>query len=311
MDPLSKAITDVVEATRPIVVHVRAVEKDEDAMTLGSGVVIDHTHVVTSAQIVSGDEKEITVRTANGRSYRATVIGVDPLYFLTLLEIDGWMAVDPPALGATSDILPGQAVVAIGNAMGHDYNVTFGVVTGVDRTIYRPERLPVDGLLITDATIHPGNTSGALVRLDGRLVAVNGIPWQNGLGLSVHTDVVWRLANQMIDYGEATHPWLGFSGEPEVIDGAVVDLFRLTFDRGVNVMHVAGGGPADKAGILLDDMVVRIKDQPVRNLGSIRKTLALYRHGEKVTVTVLREGQLVELDLQVDEMPRLHSRGEG
>lgn len=305
MDYLSKTITEVVAGIRPSVVHVRATAEDGDTASMGSGVIIDHAHVVTNAQIVSGDEKEIMVRAANGRKYRATIVGVDPLYFLTVLEIDGWLDVTPPNIASARHVLPGQAVVAVGNALGHDYNVTFGVVTSVDRTVYRPERLPVDGLIISDASFHPGNTGGALVRLDGTLLGVVGIPWQHGLGLSIHADVVWRLASQVIDYGQATHPWLGFSGEPEVIDEALVDLFALDVRRGVIVAHIAGGGPGEKAGVMVDDLVVRIKDDAVKNLGSIRQVLAAHRHGETVSLTVLRNGELVELGFPVTEMPRL------
>lgn len=308
MDPLSKHITDAVRKARPIVVHVRAVEEDGDAVTLGSGVILDANHVVTSAQVVSGDEKEILVSTVHGSQYRASVLGVDPLYFLTFLEIDGWLPVEPLNMLPASEVEPGQAVVAIGSALGHDHSVTYGVVTAVDRTVYRPERLPVDGLVITDATVHPGNVSGALVRLDGALVGVNGIPWQHGLSLAVHADVVQRLAHQMLDYGQATHPWLGFTGEPQMIEPAVVDLFSLEFDRGVSVKRVAGRGPADQAGLQIHDLVVRVKEQPVNSLGSIRRTLALHRHGDRVPLTVLRSGDLVNLEMRVDEMPRLRRR---
>jgi len=305
VDALSKTITDVVAQIQPSVVHVRATADNGDLSGMGSGVVIDNTHVITSAQVVSGEEKEIQVQTANGRKYRASIVGVDPLYHVTVLEIDGWLGIAPPKLASSREVLPGQAVVAIGNALGHDYNVTFGVVTSVNRTVYRPERLPVDGLIITDASFHPGNTSGALVRLDGVLVGVVGIPWQHGLGLAIHSDVVWRLANQIIDYGQATHPWLGFSGEPEIIDNALVDLFDLDVTRGVTVLQVADGGPGQQAGVMVDDLVVRIKGEPVGSLGSIRQVLATHRHGESVTLTVLRNGSLVDLDFPVAEMPRL------
>lgn len=308
MDYLSKAITEAVDGIRSSVVHVRATPDDGESAEMGSGVVIDHTHVVTSAQIVSGEEKEIMVRTANGRKYRASIVGVDALYFVTVLEVNGWLDVTPPKLASARDVLPGQAVVAVGNALGHDHNVTFGVVASVDRTVYRPERLPVDGLILTDASFHPGNTSGALVRLDGTLLGVIGIPWQHGLGLAIHADVVWRLANQIIDYGQATHPWLGFTGEPEIIDEALVDLFALNVRRGVTVAQVADGGPGERAGVMVDDLVVRIKDNSVKNLGSIRQALANHRHGETVPLTILRDGSLVDLEFPVMEMPRLRWR---
>lgn len=309
MEPTDSIVRAVETASR-VVVHVRAVESDEETITLGSGLVLDHSHVLTNAQIVSGDEKRITLRAESGRKYDATVVGVDPLYFITVLELDGWLPVEPLERMTIDQIPVGLPLVAVGNAVGYDYNATFGVATGADRTIYRPERFPVDGLLITDARVHPGNTGGALVSLDGRLVAMSGIPWQHGLSLAVHADVAWRVANQMIDHGQATHAWLGFSGEPEVIDQAMVDLFSLSFNRGVKVAHIAPGGPGAQAGVQLGDMVVRAKEQPVTGLGSIRRMLSLHRHGEQVPITLLRDGDVVEAELPVDEMPTLHQRGE-
>lgn len=308
---IGDAIVQVVEKAKAHTVHVRAIQSDGETVTLGSGVVFDHSHVLTTAQVVGGGEKEITVRTFNGRQYNGTVVGVDPLYFVTVLEIDGWMPIDPPVIRPSDAVPLGLPVVAMGNATGHSYSATFGIVSGVDRTIYRPERLPVDGLIITDARIHPGNAGGALVDLEGRLVGVNGIPWQHGLSLALHADVVWRLVNQIIDYGYATHAWLGFSGEPEVIDKAVADLFSLPVQEGVTVAYVAADGPGAAAGVQVGDMVVRIKDQQVSSLGTIRRVLSLHRHGERVPMTVLRGGKLQELHFPVIEMPRLGERGRG
>lgn len=307
---LIESLTGAVEQAKRQVVHVRALEADGDTVTFGSGVILDHTHVLTNAQVVSGGEKKVTIRTANGRKYDAQLVGVDPLYFVTVLELDGWLPYEPLPLLGIDEAATGLPVVAVGNAAGSDYNASFGIVSGVDRTIYRPERLPVDGLLITDARIHPGNAAGALVSLDGRLVGINGIPWQNGLSLCVHADVAWRVASQIMDFGQATHAWLGFSGEPEIIDQAVVDLFSLPFDRGVNVFHVASGGPGEAAGVQVGDLVVRIADRPVPSLGATRRVLSQYRHGEHVPMTVLRDDELLELQMPVREMPRLKRLGD-
>lgn len=306
---IGDALVQAVEKAKAFTVHVRAVEADNETATLGSGVIFDHTHIITTAQVVAGGEKEITVRTVNGRKYKGSVVGVDPLYYVTVIEVDGWFPIEPPVIRPADEVPLGLPVVALGNAMGYQYSATFGIVSGVDRTVYRPERLPVDGLIITDARIHPGNAGGALVDLDGRLVGINGIPWQQGLSLALHSDVVWRLVSQILDYGQATHAWLGFSGEPEVIDKAVADLFSLPAQEGVTVAYVAADGPGAAAGVQVGDMIVKIKDQQVMSLGGIRRILSLHRHGEKVPMTVLRGGKLCELQIPVSQMPRLGERG--
>lgn len=304
-DEWSQRITDAVARLRPAVVHVRIQYPDEDGVTVGSGVLVDNYHVVTVVR-GTGKPREITVVTHDGRRHGATVVGADPLYFLLVLRLDKRVEWEPPSLARSDQLKPGQLVVAVGTPFGIDHNVAVGVISGAERTIYRPERFPVDGLVITDAAIHPGNNGGALGWLNGELVGINGIPMSEHLGLAVQADVAARVANQIIEYGAATHPWLGFSGEPEVIDPKLVELMQLPVDRGVVVAYVAPGGPGERAGIRELDMVVRVEDKPVAGgVGAIRKALAGFRPGQSASLTVLRGGELVDLRMPVEEMPRL------
>lgn len=306
MDPWSEAIMAAMDSVRPAVVNVQAVTPSDNSVALGSGVVVDYYHVVTTAQIAAKDD-EVTVTTADGKRYGATVLGLDPLYFLAVLKTDRRLQVELPTFCKPDQIRPGQVVVAVGNAFG-DYNVTTGVVSAADRTIYRPERFPVDGLVITDAAVHPGNVGGALARLDGQIVGLAGIPWSQGLGLAVEGEVVARVANQIIDYGEATHPWLGFSGQQQVVEKVMADLFSLPSDRGLLVSHVADSGPGNKAGVEEGDLILSCQGRPVSTVGHIRRVMSLRQPGETVTLTVFRGSEMVELQIPVEQMPRLTAR---
>ncbi len=311
MDPWSTALISALDKVRPAVVHIDARTPGTNQIALGTGVVLDHYHIIASAQIVA-KEDQITVKTADGKRRPATCIGIDPLYFLAILRTEERMPVEPPSFAPDGTAPVGLFVFAVGYALGYEHTVTTGVISSSDRTIYRPSNVrgggnfPADGLIITNAQIHPGNTGGPLVDLEGRIVGINGVPWQGGMSLALQASVAARVASQIIDYGYAIHPWLGFSGEPDVIDKMWVDLFSLPTDRGVLIHYVAKGGPGAKAGLQEMDMVMAVDGkQPVPNLGFIRKVLATKRHGEKVPLTVLRHGEVMEMYIPVDEMPKL------
>ncbi len=306
MDPWSEAITGAMDTVRPAVVNVQAVTPADSSLTLGSGIVVDFHHIVTTAQIAA-KEDAVTVTTADGQRYEATVLGLDPLYFLAVVRTTRRLTVAPPTFARPEQLRPGQVAIAVGNAFG-DYNVTSGVLVATERTIYRPERFPVDGLVFTDAALHPGNVGGALALLDGRVVGMLGIPWAQGLGLAVEAEVVARVANQIIDHGEATHPWLGFSGQPETVSKLIVDLLDLPDDRGVLISQVADDGPGRLAGLQEHDLILRCQGKPVTSTGQIRRLLSIRRPGEKTSLTVLRGADLIEPELVVEQMPRLFSR---
>lgn len=311
MDPWSTTLREALDKVRPAVVHVDARTPSSGQVALGTGVVLDHYHIITSAQIVALED-EITVKTYEGKRRRATCIGIDPLYFLAILKVEDRLPFDPPTFAPTGTAPVGLFVFTVGYALGYEHTVATGVISSSDRTVYRPPHtrdsgnFPVDGLIITNAAIHPGNTGGPLVDLEGRIVGINGLPWQGGLFLALQANVAARVASQIIDHGYAVHPYLGFSGEPDVIDRVWVDVFSLPSDRGVVVQYVSPQGPGNKAGLREMDMVMAVDgQQPVTHVGFIRKALAARRHGEQVPITVLRQGELIELFISVQEMPKL------
>lgn len=309
MDMWTAAITGAVDKLRPAVVHVSAQDHKDNTLTLGTGVVLDNYHVISNAQVVGPDD-EITITTYDGRKYRGTCVGIDPLYFLAVVRVDSRLPMGSPAIVDADSVPAGQMTLALGNAFG-EHSVSVGVICAPDRTIYRPERFPVDGLMITDARIHPGNTGGPLGDLEGRWLGLNGVPWVHGLGLAVQAQVAARVANQIIEYGQATHPWLGFSGDAEVIDQTIVNLLGLPVDRGLVVSYVADDGPGVRAGVQTMDMVVRVAEKPVSSVGAVRKLLALHRPGERVPLTVLRGMDLITLEIKVEEIPRLYEANQG
>lgn len=311
MDPWSTALISALDKVRPAVVHVDARTPSTNQIALGTGVILDHYHIITSAQIVAMDD-EISIKTVDGKRRPATCIGIDPLYFLAILRTEERLPADPPVFAPDGTAPIGLFVFAVGCALGYEHTCANGVIFSNDRTVYRPSQIkgagnfPVDGLILTTAPIHPGNTGGPLVDLEGRIVGINGLQWQGGLSLALQSSVAARVASQIIDHGSAVHPWLGFSGEPELIDKMWVSLLGLPGDRGVLVQYVAPGGPGEDAGLQDRDMVLAVDGkQPVPHIGFIRKVLSVHRHGDKVPLTILRQGEIMQVEISVAEIPKL------
>jgi S1-C subfamily serine protease len=231
--------------------------------------------------------------------------GADPLYLLAVLRLRQEIEFTEPALCPPEEVLPGLLVLALGSPYRSEFSLSSGTISTPDRTIYRPERFPVDGLIVTDAAVHLGNIGGPLVDLEGRLLGINSTPMAAGLSLSIQAEVVMRLVAQILAHGRATHPWLGFQGQPETVPPAMATLLQLPVQRGVAVGDVVDGGPGDRAGVQPLDLVVALDGRPVTSLGAARRVLAERRPGDTCPLTVLRGGGLQELEMPVEEMPRL------
>lgn len=305
MDPWSQTIIAALKAVRPLVLHVVASDADESVLSFGSGLALDHYHVVTTAQVVPEGQTRIQVVGADRRTYAAEVVGRDPLYFLVVLRVDRRLHMQWLPWGNSDELQSGQLAVAVGNPLGIDHTVSLGLISAADRSVYRPERFPVDGLIVTDAALHAGNLGGALADLQGQVVGVVGVSWAAGVGYAVQGNVAARIANQLIEFGQASHPWLGFSGRPEMIEPAVVELLSLPVGDGLLVTHVADGGPGDRAGVRPMDLVVRVRERPVATVSDVRKALSLQRPGAEVPLVVFRGGDLLELTMPVEQMPGL------
>lgn len=304
MDPWSQVIVAASARTAPRVVGVTAVDPERTQVALGTGFVLNGRYVLTHSHIYSPGDR-VTVALRDGQRLEAEMAAADPLYLLAVLRLEREIDFAAPVLTPREELLPGLLVLALGCPYQSEFSLSSGTISTPDRTIYRPERFPVDGLIVTDAAVHLGNIGGPLIDLEGRLAGINGTPMAGGLSLAVQAEVVMRLVQQMLEHGRATHPWLGFRGQPETVPPAMATLLQLPVQEGVAVTDVVEGGPGDRAGVQPLDLVVAMDGHPVTSLGAIRRTLAEHRPGESCALTVLRAGDLQELPMPVEEMPRL------
>jgi S1-C subfamily serine protease len=254
LDAYSRTVTSVVERLAPSVASLRVLRRTSRGRVpagSGSGVVLSPDgFILTSAHVVAGRDRVGHATFVDGREIGFRVLGTDPLSDLAVLRADG-DGLLPVTLGDASRLRVGQLVVAIGNPHGFAGSVTAGVVSALGRSLParsgRTMRM-IDNVIQTDAALNPGNSGGALVDSTGRLVGVNTAVAGVGLGLAVPiNDATRKLISDLMTRGKVRRAYLGVAGGPRPLPARA--RRELGQDRGVEVLEVVPGSPADQAGV--------------------------------------------------------------
>ncbi len=267
--------------------------REKRTQSLGSGVVVDRQrgYVVTNHHVIE-KAHEITVTSRDGRRLSAILVGVDPETDIAVIKV---APEDLTALAfADSDRLRvGDFVVAIGNPFGLGQTVTSGIVSALGRTGLGMEGY--EDFIQTDASINPGNSGGALVNLRGQLVGINtAILAPNGgnvgIGFAIPANMVRRIMDHIIRYGEVRRGELGASVHD--VTPALAAAFDLPVRQGaVVVVEVASGSPAHEVGLQPGDVIVALNDRTVRSAAELRTSVGLLGIGEEVRMDILRGGK--------------------
>jgi len=266
---------------------------------LGTGFVISKDGlIVTNNHVIEGADK-IEVVFADGTRARAKVVGADPKTDVALIRPDGARDYSPLPLGDSSDLLPGDWVVAIGSPYGLDHTVTAGIVSAVGRDIGAG---PYDDFIQTDAAINPGNSGGPLLSLDGKVVGINTAinPQANTIGFAVPIDMAKEILPQLEHDGRVVRGWLGVTVQP--ITPELAETMKLDTEKGALVSQVDPAGPAAKAGIAQGDLIVRFGDREIEHLRELPRSVALAKPGENVVIELLRDGKRESKRVTVAEL---------
>ena len=334
-------LTDLFEETQQSVVQVSGTFNEDDPLfgiSLGSGFIYDNSgHIITNYHVVAGsDPNDISITFIDGTVYRATVVGADQYSDLAVLHVEDNVPADkliPLPLANSSGLLVGQEVVAIGNPFGLSGSMTEGIISGLNRLIpvyqdpFSDVAVPafsIPDVIQTDAAINPGNSGGPLLNMQGEVVGINSAIFSTtggfaGVGFAVPSNTIAKIAPVLIERGFFEHPWLGVSGidmTPEI-----AEAIGLGEPRGFLVIEAAPGGPADAAGIqggdtpmqlagreipLGGDVILAIDDRDVRKIDDVLGYLQQAKEvGETVTLTVWRDGQIMNIDVTLGARPSL------
>jgi serine protease Do len=307
LDAYSRIVTSVAERLAPSVANLRVTQRVRGGhapVGAGSAIVLTPDgFLLTSAHVVSGRSSGGRASFTDGREYRFGVVGRDPLSDLAVLraEADG---LAPATLGEAEALRVGQLVVAIGNPHGFEGSVTAGVVSALGRTLAARGRNGgrlIDNLIQTDAALNPGNSGGALVNGSGEVVGVNTAVAGVGLGLAVPINAATRaIVGALMTDGRVRRAYLGIGGGARPLPPAA--RAKVGADRGVEVLEVMPDSPAERGGLLPEDLIVSADGIPVPDVAALQGLLVGDRIGRKLTLRIVRAGDLRELELVPQEL---------
>src|SRR6266567_249681 len=302
LDAYSLAVTTVAERLSPSVANLRVSRRVRGGRILdggGSGVVITPDgFTLTSAHVVARTEGKGRASFVDGRELEFEVVGSDPLSDLAVLRVDARDLV-PAELGDAERLRVGQLVVAIGNPHGFTGSVTAGVVSALGRSL--PTRSGanlrmVDNIIQTDAALNPGNSGGALADGRGRVVGVNTAVAGIGLGLAVPINAATRrIIGALMTEGRFRRAYLGIAGGPRPLPPRLAR--KLGRNGGVEVVQVVEGGPADRAGMRPEDLIVELDGTPIEGMDELQRVVVSELIGHPVRAKLIREGREREVEL--------------
>jgi len=301
LDAYSRAVTAVAERLAPSVANLRVTRRTRAGRVpvgAGSAVVLTPDgFLLTSAHVVAGPGRQGQATFVDGRELRFDVVGADPLSDLAVLRADG-DALVPAELGDAERLRVGQLVVAIGNPHGFAGSVTAGVVSALGRSLparSRGAQRIIDNVIQTDAALNPGNSGGALVDSRGRVVGVNTAVAGIGLGLAVPINAVTRgIVGALMRHGRVRRAYLGIAGGPRPLPPRARVAGRETC---VEVVEVAPGTPAARAGLRAEDLIVELGGEPVATVEDIQRLMTPELIGASVPVGVVRAGSRLTLEV--------------
>lgn len=305
----------------PSVVYITTLTVARDFFTLnllqipegtGSGFVWDDAgNIVTNFHVIqNADAAQVTL--ADHSTWKARRVGMAPDKDLAVLRVDAPKSrLHPIPIGSSKDLKVGQKVIAIGNPFGLDQTLTTGVISALGREIESVTRLPIKGVIQTDAAINPGNSGGPLLDSAGRLIGVNTAIYSPsgasaGIGFAIPVDTVNRVVPQLIRYGKIIRPGLGV----QVAEDQLTRELGLT---GVLIVDVAPGSPAAKAGIRptmrgalgrvkLGDVIIAIDGKKIESVNDLFLLLEQYKVGDMITIAVLRDGKRRQVKVTLETL---------
>ena len=312
-----KATIELFEKSRDSVVYISTRAQVMDLWTrnvfsvprgTGSGFIWDDAgHVVTNYHVIE-NASEAIVKLADGRSFKAALVGASPAHDIAVLKIGvGFKRPPPVPLGSSGDLKVGQKAFAIGNPFGLDWTFTAGIVSALDRSLGDERGNSIEHLIQTDAAINPGNSGGPLLDSAGRLIGITTAIYSPsgayaGVGFAVPVDTVNRVVPQLIREGRYIRPALGVEVDEELNRR----LSALPGVEGVVILRVAPGSAAAAAGlrgvtlvpeggIVPGDIILAVDGKVVRSVGELLARLDDYRVGDTVRLALLREGRKLEV----------------
>lgn len=301
LDAYSRAVIHVVETVSPAVIGIGPAGGERGGA--GSGFIITSDgFALTNSHVVDGRER-LRAMTFDGDQLQAQVIGDDPATDLALVRLD---ARDLPTCDfADSDALRvGQLVIAIGDPLGLQSTVSTGIVSAIGRSMRGREGRLIHSIVQHTAPLNPGNSGGPLVDSQGRVIGVNTavVAMAQGLGFAVPSSTATWVAGEFLAHGEVRRPKLGIAATSRALPRHLVRKLDLLSDRGVEVIDVSPGGPAETSGIQPGDVIVAVGGRVAASVDDLHRLLSTLQHQSSMLFTVIRGKAALDIEIPTVSM---------
>ncbi len=278
-------------------------EREQRSTGLGSGVIVSNKgYILTNHHVIEAAD-EIEVATADGKKFKARVVGSDPDTDIAVLQVE---TESLPAItfGNDGSLRAGDVVLAIGNPFGVGQTVTMGIVSAVGRSHLGINTF--ENFIQTDAAINPGNSGGALIDSSGNLVGINTAIYSQsggsmGIGFAIPASSARQVMESIIETGSVTRGWIGV--EAQEITPELAESFKLKATSGALIAGVVRGGPADKGGVRPGDVLLAVEGKPVTDPQSMLTLVAALVPGKPAKIQIRRDTKDMDLQIEVGKRP--------
>ena len=262
---------------------------------MGTGVIIDaRGYIMTNHHVVDG-VKEILVTLVDGQRHIAKLVTRDVETDLAIIKIEAQSPLSVIPIGTSSDLMPGETVIAVGNAYGYEHTVTRGIVSALHRAVQVSDAQFYDDLIQTDASINPGNSGGPLLNIDGEMIGINVAvrAGAQGIGFAIPADKVASVAAALLASCNVTKMWIGVTSSNAATQPP----------QGMAVGAVEANSPATTAGLAAGDLITRVDDTAIERPLDFQRAMLDRKPGEKIRLAVRRAGDSLTVNLTLGDIP--------
>lgn len=307
LDAYSRAVVGVVDKVGPAVISIGVRKRTRSPRYgqegAGSGVIIaPDGFVLTNHHVVEGAE-DIQVRLTDGRSFSAHLVGSDPATDLAVVRAEA-SNLPTADLGDSDSLRVGQLVIAIGNPLGFQSTVSTGVISALGRALRSQSGRLIENVIQTDVPLNPGNSGGPLVDSRGRVIGINTamIFMAQGISFAVPVNTVKWVVGELVTRGKVRRAYLGIAGQVRPISRRIQRHLELQAATAVEVVSVEEEGPAHRAGVREGDLMLSVNGKSVGSVDDIHRLLTGWSAGSPLNLTVLRNGERLQVQIIPGEM---------
>jgi serine protease Do len=300
-------IVKAVQRARPSIVNIRGekviprtdlpstgADEGQRVNGMGTGVVIDSRgYILTNHHVVDG-VRQIQVTLADGRQLTARLVAHDPETDLAIIKVDSPEELPAINMGTSSDLMPGEPVVAVGNAYGYEHTVTRGIISALHRAVQISDAQFYEDLIQTDASINPGNSGGPLLNIDGEMIGINVAvrAGAQGIGFALPADKAVAVAATLLASCGIRDTWHGVVLSDDAVG-----------DQGLTVASIDGESPVAESGLRPGDVITAVDDIPLKRHLDFSRAMLERRPGERVCFAVRRAGQPMKIQITLARAP--------